>query len=135
MTRRRRPTPRRRPTRQEFVPATTGRFTRLTIYKNGLSGSQTVTLNVFTGSGTGGTNIYSGSFSLPNVNTPTDLAIGSGGPFLTAGTHYTFQIVDPSNTLSSLGKSGNPYTAGTSAFASYMNFDFWFEEQVTPSCE
>jgi hypothetical protein len=122
---------------QEFVPSTKGTLTKIGIFKNGLSGSQTVTVNVYAGGGLGGTRIYTGSVTLPNVSAEVTVVLPGTGPTLAAGNHYTFQFVDPSNTLGVLAKSGNPYPAGASGAGvdgGGVGYDYWFKTYMLPIC-
>lgn len=121
---------------QSFKTLVSGKLTQLDVYKNGFSGSQNVTLNIHVGTGNGGPIIYTGSFTLPNVNTPTSLSIaGAQAPDLVAGQTYTWEILDPSNTWGTLGTYPGGYADGTGFTQFYGNSlipDIWFKTYVTP---
>lgn len=123
---------------QSFTAGMAGQLVGLTIYKNGLSGSQTVTLRVYAGEGLT-TELYSGQHTLPNVTGPQTLALQ--GPMLTVGSVYSFRITDPSQSLTVLGKTGNPYAGGRwfydTAYGAYFvdqAMDLWFETATTEAC-
>jgi hypothetical protein len=125
---------------QSFTPAVSGRMTALTLYKNGLSGAQSITLEVRLESGVGGDVLYTGVHTLPNSTGPTTVTLSSVLN-LTAGVVYTFRIIDPSRTLSSLGRTGNPYAGGAwvhdTAYGTYFinqGFDLWFRTTMLPAC-
>jgi hypothetical protein len=115
-------------------------MTTLTLFKNGLSGTQSITLEVRLGSGVGGALLYTGVHVLPDVTGPTTVSLSSVLS-LTAGNVYTFRIIDPSESFGTLGQTGNPYARGAwvydTAYGDYFidqQFDLWFETTMAPAC-
>jgi len=125
---------------QSFTPAVSGQMTALTLFKNGLSGTQSITLEVRLGSGIGGTLLYTGVHVLPDDTGPVTVTLSSMLN-LTAGTVYTFRIIDQSETFTTLGQTGDPYARGAwvydTAYGNFFidqQFDLWFQITMLPSC-
>jgi hypothetical protein len=124
---------------QSFTPTVNGKLTRFDVYKNGLTGTQTVTVKLYSGNGTGGAALLQTQAVLPNVSTPTAITFTTAeAPLLQAGTTYTLEITDPSNTFTTLGMTGNPYAGGQisepggvgSQFTD-RGTDLWFRSYIT----
>lgn len=120
---------------QEFVPSVTGKFTKLTIWKNGLTGTENITVNVYASVGPSApSKIYSTSLTLPNVQTLYDIVFPNP-PTLTKNVHYTWEIIDPSQSLHQYIGLNN-YPAGTSGAELYLGgaWDLRFRAYMIADC-
>jgi hypothetical protein len=77
---------------QSFVPAVPGITTGIEVFVNGCT-DETVTLTIYSGTGTGGTVIYSAPVSVNGCNSFTTLEIPYlAGVTLNTGSTYTFEV-------------------------------------------
>jgi hypothetical protein len=111
---------------QSFTAGHTARLSRVSIrlFKTNTSG----TLNIYSGQGTSGSLLYSGSFSASTGSSSAwvDIPIASP-PTITEGSVYTMSLVTSSDTMwASLGK--NNYSGGISNQAS--NIDLIFKTYI-----
>ena len=98
---------------QSFVPNVAGLTTAIQIFINGNQGTVAETFNIFTGTGTSGTLVYSQAISITASTGWYNIAI-PGGVNLTPGTTYTFQL-----TGSPLG-----LVANNGSYGSYFSSDY-----------
>src|SRR5688500_3866724 len=78
---------------QSFTAGVTGKLTQVDLYKNGCE-TYSFTLNIYTGTGTGGTLLYSNNYSWNTCSVWINNTIPLGSaPTLTAGLTYTYQLV------------------------------------------
>ena len=78
--------------------------------------------------------IFSESATVPDVQHAVDIALQSP-PHLSAGQHYTWEIVDPSNTIRTFMEQ-DKYPAGTSSveLAFGGTWDFQFRTWMLADC-
>ncbi|MCX5691629.1 MAG: hypothetical protein NTV94_17865, partial [Planctomycetota bacterium] len=117
---------------QSFTAGISGRLTAVTIQTNGSSGTVAFTLNIYAGTGTGGTLLSSTPVSF-NTSSPLNaerkMLIPTGGAtVLTAGQVYTFQI-SGGPAWSGYGADANRYAGGVNSIGA--SFDAYFKTHIT----
>jgi hypothetical protein len=117
---------------QSFTAGVSGRLTAVTVTTNGAAGVVSFNLNVYAGTGTGGTLLSSTpiSFDTSNpANTDRKMLIPVGlAPTLTAGQVYTFQI-SGGPAWGTVASNANPYAGGQCSISA--SYDMYFKTHVT----
>ena len=121
---------------QSFTATSTGVLRLISIFGNGAIGDRNGTLNIFSGTGTTGAQLYSGSVALPPFSGWYDLNISSNVAVV-SGSVYTFQILDPNPVVSPGGmvaSENNLYPQGdyfSSVYGANSNYDLTFKAWVS----
>lgn len=117
---------------QSFTATASGILNKISIFGNGLIGDRTGTLTIYAGTGTSGTQLYSGSTALPPSSGWFDLAINSNLK-IEIGQVYSFRIEDQNSVISPGGmvaSINNRYTQGdyySSVYGANSNYDLNFK--------
>jgi large repetitive protein len=117
---------------QSFTAGATGSLTRIEIETNGCP-SQSGTLTIYSGTGTAGTVIYSGSASISGCNTYAPMTIPLNSALVTSGSTYTFRI-QMGGSVSDVVHTGNPYAGGyyySSTYGVMTGWDLRFKTYIT----
>ncbi|MBI3136523.1 MAG: gliding motility-associated C-terminal domain-containing protein [Bacteroidetes bacterium] len=116
---------------QSFIPAVSGKLTQVNFYLNGIQ-TVTVTLEVRSGTGTGGALLYTNNYSYTSTNNEQVMSIPFGSaPTLTAGTTYTIRFTSGTN-FYTLRTSGDTYASGIHYSLYGTVGDAWFKTFITP---
>ncbi len=121
---------------QSFTATSSGVLRLISIFGNGAIGSRNGTLNIYTGTGTSGTQLYSGTVALPPFSGWFDLNINSNVNVV-SGNVYTFQILDPNMVVTPGGlvaSENNLYAQGdyySSVYGANSNYDLTFKAWVS----
>jgi predicted Holliday junction resolvase-like endonuclease len=121
---------------QSFTATSSGVLSLISIFGNGAIGARNGTLNIYSGTGTTGAQLYSGSVALPPFSGWFDLPIASSVSVVT-GNVYTFQILDPNPVVSPGGmvaSVNNLYPQGdyfSSVYGANSNYDLTFKAWVS----
>ena len=121
---------------QSFTATSSGVLRLISIFGNGAIGDRNGTLNIFSGTGTTGAQLYSGSVALPPFSGWYDLNISSNVTVV-SGSVYTFQILDPNPVVSPGGmvaSENNLYPQGdyfSSVYGANSNYDLTFKAWVS----
>ena len=121
---------------QSFTATSSGVLRLISIFGNGAIGDRNGTLNIYSGTGTTGAQLYSGSVALPPFSGWFDLPIASSVSVVT-GNVYTFQILDPNPVVSPGGmvaSENNLYPQGdyfSSVYGANSNYDLTFKAWVS----
>jgi hypothetical protein len=121
---------------QSFTATSSGVLQLISIFGNGAIGARNGTLNIYSGTGTAGAQLFSGSVALPPFSGWFDLPIASSVSVVT-GNIYTFQILDPNPVISPGGmvaSENNLYPQGdyfSSVYGANSNYDLTFKAWIS----
>lgn len=119
---------------QSFTAGMTGKMTRFDVRVNGTQ-TVTLTLSIYSGTGVGGTLLYTQAYNMGTISTgysPMNIPIGSA-PTLTSGSVYTVRI-QCSSAFSTSGNSSNSYAGGyynSPSYGSTPSWDMRFKTYIT----
>ena len=109
---------------QSFTTSSTGSLTHIAVSRNGSINFENATLNIYEGSGVGGTKLWSQRCVATGV--VGEVVMSLTRPLaLAANSTYTFEIVIPGGVASFLASTNNPYPGGECSAG--PNFDMYFK--------